>query len=191
MISILALDPGTSMGWARHTPPGEIEAGRIEWKIKKGIQPGVKLADFRRWLVNTMQAGHEVPNTDLLIVEAPLVGGRQSSMAANRSAYGWNSIAEEVAATSGIQYVEVYNNTLKKFATGDGRAEKPLMLFEAIQRWPHVFPESIRSLKMVGTQQVVKKTVGVWDPWPDSKLFEISDALWILQWARENVELTF
>jgi hypothetical protein len=190
MTSILAIDPGTSMGFARHVQGRDIEAGRMEWKVKKGIQPGVKLADFRRWLVGIMQAGHECPNTDLLIVEAPLVGGRQSSMAANRSAYGWNSVAEEVAATYGISYVEVYNNTIKKFATGDGRAEKPLILFEAIQKWPHLFPENIRSMKMVGTQQVGKKTVGVWDPWPDPKLFEISDALWILQWARENVTIT-
>jgi hypothetical protein len=100
-----------------------------------------------------------------------------------------------VAATYGINYLEVANSTIKKFATGNGHAEKELVLIEAIKRWPHFFPVEIHELHMTGTTTSVskkgrKKTVGIWSHEPDPKLFEISDALWLLQYAREEVVIS-
>ena len=164
-MNVLALDPGTSMGWARHIPPGVVEAGREDWKVKKGDAPGLRWAKFRSWLLWNAFTTNEI---DLLVVEAPLVHGRMKSMAANRSAYGWNAIAEEVAASYGINYLEVANNTIKKFATGNGRAEKEQVFAVAFRRWPHLFP---------GDEKI-------------ENMFDVADALWLLQYAREEVVIS-
>lgn len=193
-MNVLAIDPGTSTGWARHILGKSVEAGREEWKQGKGEQPGIRLANFRMWLISKISKMHSDmapdPIVDLVAVEAP-IGMQQKGLHANRSALAWNTVAEECAAWYGIQYVEVHASTIKKFATGSGSASKDLVLAQAIQKWPHFFPIWIRELRMTGVRREGKKTIETWTPTPDPKLFEISDALWILEWARKEVVLTY
>ena len=191
-MNVLAIDPGTATGWARKNA-GKLLAGRQVFKAEKDVQPGERLNRFREWLMGMVvkyPSGVPEPLVDLIAIEAP-VGMGQSGGAANRLAIAWNTIAEEVAYACGCQYVEVSPPTLKKFATGHGFADKELMLIDAIQKWPQFFPEKIHGIHMIATQQKGKRVVGIYDPVPDPALFEISDALWVMEWALKEVVLSY
>ena len=189
-MNIVAIDPGNKMGFAKHIEGEAVEARALLWEIDSKDPPGLKWSKFRGWLNSVTHSGKEWPDEriDLLVVEAP-IGKAQKSLNSNRSALAWNTIAEEVAATHGINYVEIHAVTVKKFATGTGRADKELMLAAAYLKWPHFFPPGIKDLHITGEKKVGKKTVNVWNIKPDPTLFEISDVLWLLQYARENVEI--
>jgi Holliday junction resolvasome RuvABC endonuclease subunit len=147
-MKILALDLGTKTGWAM-LEGGRIESGVQISDVKRGESPGMRYIRFNRWLEEIAD-----PKPDVIVFEqAHHRGG-----AATETAAGFSTRVLEFCARHGIEHSSVHSATLKKFATGSGRAEKADMIARARERFK-----------------------------PDLADDNEADALWILEWARREI----
>ena len=126
-MNILALDLGTHCGWALLTH-GRIESGVQIFDVKRGESPGMRFLRFRRWL-EEMTAHARTP-VNLVVYEQPHHRGG----AATEVAVGFSTRVQEQCAAVSIEHAAVHSATLKKFTTGDGRADKAAMLHHAMSR---------------------------------------------------------
>ena len=112
-MNILALDLGTKTGWAT-----DIESG-VEVFHEETL--GGKLARFMYWF------GHPTPFIfpyhTLVVYEQPHFRGGP----ATRLLLGMAGIVEATCAEYGIRCESIHSATLKKWATGNGRASKDEM----------------------------------------------------------------
>jgi hypothetical protein len=126
--SILALDLGTTTGWALRSRDGEITSGTVSFKPSRYEGGGIRYLRFRSWLeelthyVGAFGAVHfeEVrrhAGTDAAHVYGGLLGTLTS----------WCEHRE-------IAYQAVPVGTIKRFATGKGNADKVAMLAAIRQR---------------------------------------------------------
>ena len=123
---ILALDLATTTGWA--TNALNRVSGTIEFALKRGESPGMRFLRCRAWL----NEFHELTNARLDILcyeQAHHRGG-----AATACCVGLVTVAQSFAAENGIELMPVHTATLKKFATGSGRANKQDMIEAARTR---------------------------------------------------------
>lgn len=126
---ILSLDLATVTGWARHAN-GITDAGHIAFTRKHGRKTipddheGVVFLRFLRWL-NT-RILEDKPG--LIIYERP---GHFASASAAFMACGLRGILYCNAAHHGVPVIAYSPTTLKKWATGSGKAEKPAMIAKA------------------------------------------------------------
>lgn len=125
---ILALDLGTSCGWAispghPHNPP---IAGAWNLTPARGESPGMRYLNLRAQLNTTRGA---FPNIDLIAYELP----HQRGGAATEIAYGLLGTLKAWTAelNPAPELYSIHSATLKKWATGNGRADKPAMLAAA------------------------------------------------------------
>lgn len=127
-IRILALDLGTKTGWAAATPGIGVESGVQVFDLRRGESPGMRFLRFRRWLGQML----EDLSPELVVYElAHHRGGPATELAV-----GFQTRVQELAAARGVEYTSVHTATLKKHATGSGRAGKPAMIAAAAARWP-------------------------------------------------------
>lgn len=170
--AILAIDPGIQTGWALGHRDLSMETGTEYWPLLKDEPPGARWSRFRPWLINKLHVMVSITKAyalvDLLVLEAP-IGMAQRGVHANRAAMAWGTIAEEVAFTYGVNYLEVHPSTLKAFATGSGRSDKATMIKGALERWPKHFPR--------GTNKLA-------DPGQVKGITDLADAMWLLEFAR-------
>lgn len=130
--AILALDLATKTGWAAISPGwGRPEHGVQDFSLHRGDSPGMRYVRFRAWL--EALAGGLRPGV-IVYEQAHMRGG-----AATEIAIGLATRAQEVAAQIGAEHAAVHTATLKKHATGNGRAGKAEMIAAARTRW-HVEP---------------------------------------------------
>jgi hypothetical protein len=115
---ILALDVGTSTGWALLGATGRIESGTQRFDLKRGESPGMRFIAFTRWLAEVARHHRGGAATELLI--------------------GFTTRIVEFCARHGIQHAAVHSATLKRWATGDARADKQLMRAACAARWGHM-----------------------------------------------------
>jgi hypothetical protein len=126
---ILSLDLATTTGFARHAN-GITDAGHIAFTRKHGRKTipddheGIVFLRFLRWL-NT-RIIEDKP--EVIIYERP---GHFASAGAAFMASGLRGILYCNAAHHGIPIVCYSPSTLKKWATGSGKAEKPAMVARA------------------------------------------------------------
>lgn len=126
---ILSLDLATTTGWARHAN-GITDAGHIAFTRKHGRKTlpddheGVVFLRFLRWL-NT-RILEDKP--DVIVYERP---GHFASAAAAFMACGLRGILYCNASHHGVPVIAYSPSTLKKWATGSGKAEKPAMIAKA------------------------------------------------------------
>ena len=120
---VLGLDAASTLGWC----VGPDASAWGIWKLPEKVNNGRRLLEFSIWL-NRMILEHK---PDTLIIEAPLAG---KSVAVTRILFGLFVIGQVLAAKHGIRFLEIYPSSLKKFFTGDGRAQKDDMIAECLRR---------------------------------------------------------
>ena len=125
-MKILALDLATITGWATNSLGRA--SGTITFDLIRGESPGMRFIRCRAWL----NEFHSLLNgkIDVLAYEqAHHRGG-----AATACCVGLVTVAQAFAAENGIELMPVHTATLKKYATGSGRANKAEMIQAAIER---------------------------------------------------------
>jgi hypothetical protein len=130
---ILALDPATHTGWATNAFGKEVLSGVEDFSLQRGDSNGMRFIYFRRWL-SSIASDKDLkpePTIDLIIYEIPYHrGGRDADVL-----LGLISHLKAFCAEIGIEYTPVPPSTLKKSATGSGRASKQDMVEAAKKRW--------------------------------------------------------
>jgi len=118
-MNILAIDTGTHCGWASCVN-GQVESGVQHFELGRGDSPGVRFMHFRSWLELMMLR----ISPELVIYERPLLfGGYATDLLV-----GFVTRIQEECARRGIEHQAVQVSTLKKAATGSGRAAKAAMI---------------------------------------------------------------
>ena len=129
---ILALDLGTRTGWAWYFSPdhGEgscgIESGTQDFALGRGESPGMRFIRFRKWFDDMLTEARP----ELVVYEQPHHRGG----AATEILVGMSTRVQELCALDRITVTNCHTGTLKKHATGSGRASKQDMI-AAAERW--------------------------------------------------------
>jgi hypothetical protein len=120
--SVLALDLGTTTGWAVHPGGGRIESGAVSFRPSRYDGGGMRYLRFRGWL-DGMTA--DAPNLAAIYFEevrrhigtdaAHIYGGLLATLTA------W-------CEQRGIAYQGVPVGTIKRFITGKGNADKAAVI---------------------------------------------------------------
>lgn len=120
--SILALDLGTTTGWALSPPGGPITSGTVSFRPSRYDGGGMRYLRFRNWLNQLLVGGDTIAAVYFEEVRrhvgtdaAHIYGGFLACLSA------W---CEE----QGIAYQGVPVGTIKRFATGKGNADKAAMI---------------------------------------------------------------
>lgn len=125
MTSILALDLGTSMGWACRPPVGVIVSGTVNLKGDRYEGGGARYLRFNQWLEGRIAridvCYYEEVRRHLSTDSAHIYGGLQATLQA-------------YCEHRRIPYIGVPVGTIKKHATGKGNANKSAMIRAAINR---------------------------------------------------------
>lgn len=127
---ILALDLGTTTGWALRLSDGTLTSGVVNFKPQRFEGGGMRYLRFRRWL-------NELKQTDGDIHAVYFEEVRRHAGVDAAHAYG-GLLAHLTAWCEhhNIAYQGVPVGTIKKFATGKGNANKAQMI-DAVQEWGH------------------------------------------------------
>lgn len=121
---ILGIDAATKTGWCFVARGKVIESGVQDFKKQKGESNGIMFLKFRLWL-HKLLAQHG--GVKCVAYEAAHHrGGYATEVCVNLVGR-----VQEVCAERDIEYVPVHTGTLKKFATGDGTADKAMMIMQA------------------------------------------------------------
>jgi Holliday junction resolvasome RuvABC endonuclease subunit len=160
-MNILALDLATKTGWAVAKSGGLPSMHDVEdFSLKRGESQAVRWLKFSAWLSCHIDELKRTNQNSLLppliVCEEPIRHFLGSSAA--EVCYALHSRVQEQCHFRGVTLALVHPMTLKKFATGSGRADKAAMLAGAQARWgKHI------------------------------KDHNEADALWVLQWAQHNL----
>jgi len=172
-MKILALDLGTKTGWC-YSDGETIESGTQDFTPERGDSPGMRFLKFNRWLkgmsyddVRGVRGSNQTVDLDLIIYERP----HQRGGAPTEIAYGFSTRVQEYAARHGIECEAVHSGTLKKHATGSGKANKIDMLVAAMDNYPAQFTnKEYEAVELAATKDT--------DPVMDK-----ADAIWLLDYA--------
>ena len=120
--SILALDLGTTTGWALSPPGGPIASGTVSFRPSRYDGGGMRYLRFRNWLNQLFAGGDAIEAVYFEEVRrhagtdaAHVFGGLLATLTA------W---CEE----HGLAYQGVPVGTIKRFATGKGNADKAAVI---------------------------------------------------------------
>lgn len=178
-VPVLALDLATRTGWALRARDGSVTSGVQVFDLRRGESPGMRFLRFRRWL-------NEVLDTSYGFTGRTLAGELGAGVIAYEAAHhrgghatavgvGLTTIALEVAAGRALEVTSVHTATLKKHATGSGRAGKDDMVRAAAKRWPAQV--GLRAAHLDGGSPA--------DPLGEDE----ADALCVLAWALDEIEV--
>lgn len=122
---ILALDPAIKTGWAVLMPNGKRIASGV-WDLKSTLKP-VRAP----WLaVKMMDVLISNPAISSVVYETSVQRGH-----AQKFFLGLVGAIEGVCAITGKEIHTINNSTLKRLATGSGKADKKAMIAEAAERF--------------------------------------------------------
>lgn len=115
---LVALDMATKAGWAVRKPDGTIESGQREFPRARGETEGAQFLRFRAF-VRSLLVKVDAPGPKPVVAfERPHHrGGAATDLAA-----GFRAVLLEEAASYGLEVMTVASSTLKKHATGCGKA---------------------------------------------------------------------
>lgn len=119
---VLGLDCASKTGWAFFDVRENriVESGVQDFTKRRGESNGLMFMKFRKWLKELI----EIQKPDIVGYEqAHFRGG-----AATVICVGLQTRVEEICVEKNIEPAPVATTTLKKFATGSGRAGKPEMV---------------------------------------------------------------
>jgi Holliday junction resolvasome RuvABC endonuclease subunit len=136
-MNILALDIGICTGYAIYSIHGAgirntttILSGVKTFEFKRGDSPDIRFLKFQRWVKYVVKTY----DIKFIIYEKPFLRGG----AASDFLKGFMLIIRMVAVECGASYKGIMGTTLKKYATGNGRASKEDMVLTASQRYGKV-----------------------------------------------------
>lgn len=122
---MLALDLGTKCGWALLRADGQVESGRVDFSPKATEGEGLRFLKFRAWLHETKRRVEAAGET-LVMVRYEIINFVMDGQA--YAAHVWGAFWGHLLAWCehhGIACRGVQPSTIKKAATGSGRASKP------------------------------------------------------------------
>ena len=120
--TILAIDAATKTGWCLWSNGKIVESGTEDFSKQRGESNGMMFLRFRIWLTRML-----LRNITLVIYEmAHHRGGAATEICVNLTGR-----VQEMCSELKIEYTAVHTATLKKWATGDGRADKGEMMVQA------------------------------------------------------------
>lgn len=133
---VLALDLATKTGWALWDG-ARIESGVQDFSKQRGESNGMLFLKFNRWLdrvgISFLERGAGglkwVPAELIVFEQAHHRGG-----AATEIAVGLMTRVLEFCARYGIEHAPIHSMTLKKWATGSGKADKQAMILAAAKK---------------------------------------------------------
>ena len=142
--SILFLDVASKTGWAALIHDEKVaagidykECGKLktasgvhEIKAKRGESPSMRFRHFYVWVKNLVEA-----------IMPDMIGYEQTHFRggfATELLVGFTTRVSEIAATLDIDCTTIHSSTLKKFATGDGRAGKGAVVEAMKKRYPNI-----------------------------------------------------
>ncbi|KQW79737.1 crossover junction endodeoxyribonuclease RuvC [Brevundimonas sp. Root1279] len=124
---LLALDLATQTGFCfGPADTGEVPTLGHVVMPSTGPDVGRFLCAWQDWLEPKVR---EVGPT-LIVIEAPILAG-QTQIATTRKLQGMAGVTEMIGHRLGIEVAEVATSQVKKALTGDGRADKQLMMAAA------------------------------------------------------------
>lgn len=127
-MNILAIDIGTTTGWALCTRDGTIKGGSASFAAKRLEGPGQRWLKFRQFLSDTGRAAGEVQ-----VVYYERVLHHTAVQAAH--VYGaFEAMLQIWCEVNRVRMVQVSPGTIKKHWTGKGNADKNAMIVAAVAR---------------------------------------------------------
>lgn len=159
---VLALDLGITTGWSVYYQPLGVKGrgcttGVFHLPPKDATGNGHRFRVFEAWLEDQVR----YYSVAMICYEKVLPKHKSSAQAALSN--GLRASIEKIAATYQLTVEHIHNQTLKKWATGSGRADKQDVMRAALRRWKH--------------DPVWKSAVH--KPLDDNQV----DSLWVLNWA--------
>ena len=124
-MTILALDLGTTTGWALHGSDRAITSGTSEFKNDRWQGGGMRYLRFKLWLTEIKQMAGGL---DAVFVEEVR---RHVGVDASHAYGGWLAILTAWCEHHQIPYEAVPVGTIKRHATGKGNANKDAMIAAA------------------------------------------------------------
>ena len=129
--TILALDLGTTTGWALRTPDGVITSGTQSFRPQRFEGGGMRFLRFKRWLTELKAHAGGIDSLHFEEVR------RHVSTDAAHAYGGFLATLTSWCEHHQIPYQGVPVGTIKKHATGKGNASKDEMI-TAMRRLGHV-----------------------------------------------------
>ena len=120
-VSVLALDPGNSTGWALRNINGRVDFGIEDFTPKPNARYGERYHAFRRWLAMTK---NRAVLLSLVVYERT---PNQRGHAARVSA-GLEATLTAWCEERSLSYAALNAKALKKFIAGDGDADKAAVI---------------------------------------------------------------
>lgn len=138
-LPVLALDLATKTGWALSDRNGRITSGVQEFDLKRGESKGMRFLRFRKWLKDILRLGElgvKFSETSPGLIAWEMAHHRGSH--ATELCVGLVTDAMAEAALFGLEHTSIHSASLKKFATGSGKASKEDMILKAKEFYPNV-----------------------------------------------------
>ena len=129
--TILALDLGTTTGWALRAPDGAITSGTQSFRPQRFEGGGMRFLRFKRWLTEVKASADGIDSLHFEEVR------RHVSTDAAHAYGGFLATLTSWCEHHQIPYQGVPVGTIKKHATGKGNASKDEMI-TAMRRLGHV-----------------------------------------------------
>ena len=126
--TILALDLGTTTGWALRGSDGHISSGSESFRPQRFEGGGMRYLRFKRWLTDIKQCNASI---DQVVFEEVR---RHAGVDAAHAYGGFMGQLTAWCEHHQIPYQGVPVGTIKKHATGKGNANKDAML-AAVRGW--------------------------------------------------------
>lgn len=115
---LIALDMATATGWAVRKPDGTVLHGAKAFPRARGETEGAQFMRFRAFVGSLLVMCDAPGPRPLIAFERP----HQRGGAATDLAAGWRAVVLEEQAKHGLEVMTVASSTLKKHATGCGKA---------------------------------------------------------------------
>lgn len=125
--TLLALDLGTTTGWALHARDGSITSGSASFKPQRFEGGGMRFLRFKRWLTEIKQSADGI---DAVYFEEVR---RHLGVDAAHAYGGFMAHLTAWCEHHQIPYQGIPVGTIKKHATGKGNASKDEMIAAARQ----------------------------------------------------------
>lgn len=127
-MNILAIDIGTTTGWALCNRAGQVKGGSENFAPRKLEGPGARWLRFRSWLAETNAAAGEI---NAIYYERVL---RHTAVQAAHVFGGFEAMLQAWCEANHVRLVGVPVPVIKKSWTGKGNADKVAMIQAARQR---------------------------------------------------------